>query len=107
MESIVKSGKVCLLDIDIKGFRDMMNNGLLVYNSIFVMPPSVEILRKRLEERGTDSKEAIDRRISNANKEIEMALGLGIFDVIVKNANKEEFLRLCNDKIITWYPFLK
>ena len=96
VEAIIKSG-----------FRDMRNNGLLVYNSMFVMPPSIEILRKRLEVRGTDTPEAIDKRISHANREIEMALSLGIFDVIVKNADREEFLKICTEKIYTWYPFLK
>lgn len=61
--------------------------------SIFIMPPSVEVLRERLEKRGTDSPEVIAGRLSKAEYEMSFA---SQFDVIVcnddyKRARKEMY----------------
>jgi guanylate kinase len=85
----------------------MVANGLHVYYSMFLMPPSLDVLRKRLEDRGTDKKDDIERRISAAQREIELALQLRIFHAIIKNDEKEEFLKTCSSQIEQWYPFLK
>jgi guanylate kinase len=63
-------GRNILLDIDVQGTRQILEN---YPNSvtIFIMPPSLEILRIRLESRATDSIEVIERRLKDAEKEIE------------------------------------
>ena len=55
--------------------------------SIFVEPPSVAELRRRLEERGTESPELIDARVAKAEQEIAYAPQ---FDVVILNDNLEE-----------------
>ena len=55
--------------------------------SIFVMPPSIEILRGRLIERGDVSKEEIDVRIKKAESELDYA---SKFDNIIINNDLEE-----------------
>jgi guanylate kinase len=66
----LSSGQDVLLDIDIQGTRQILKRypGSI---TIFIMPPSLETLRYRLETRGTDSPEVIDVRLKNA--QIEMA----------------------------------
>jgi guanylate kinase len=64
------SGRDILLDIDVQGTIKILER----YPdsiTIFIMPPSLETLGKRLELRGTDSKAEIARRLVNAEKEIE------------------------------------
>jgi guanylate kinase len=107
VQSIVRTGKICLLDIDIQGFRDVTVNGLKVYYSMFIMPKNIETLRARLEERGTDKKEAIDKRVATAQMEIEMALQLKIFHSIIINDKLDEFLTKSTKQIEQWYPILK
>jgi guanylate kinase len=65
-------GRNILLDIDVQGTRQILEN---YPNSvtIFIMPPSLEILRIRLEYRATDSIEVIERRLKDAEKEIEQS----------------------------------
>lgn len=66
----LKQGRDVLLDIDVQGTRQILKH----YPdsvTIFVMPPSLEMLRVRLESRGTDSQEAIERRLRDASKEME------------------------------------
>ena len=58
-----------LLDIDVQGTRRILRrypDGI----TIFIMPPSLEVLRCRLEARGTDSPEVIAVRLKNAQKEM-------------------------------------
>jgi len=61
-----------LLDIDIQGSRRVVEQvaGAI---SIFILPPSPEILRTRLVERRLDSPESIERRLASAKREIEEA----------------------------------
>ena len=72
-------GNDIILAIDIQGAesvrrlaeKDKMLRGALV--TIFLMPPSMEILEKRLKNRGTDSPEVIARRLAVAREEIKDA----------------------------------
>ena len=71
-----------ILDIDVQGaakvreyVRSLPNTDPMKigYVDIFIMPPSMEELRARLEGRGTDSQEVIEKRLANAGGEIERA----------------------------------
>ena len=66
---MMAQGQNVLLDIDTVGAINVMEN-TDDYVSIFILPPSYTELRKRLEGRGTDSAEVIDRRMNNARGEI-------------------------------------
>lgn len=71
-----------VLDIDVKGgvrVKEMFANRAL---SIFIMPPSVEALRQRLEGRATDSAEQIAQRVDKAEFEISFAPK---YDTVVVN----------------------
>lgn len=68
-----ENGTNVVLDIDVKGgvrVKEMYGDRA---KSIFIMPPSVEELRRRLESRATDSKEAIDQRVGKAEFELSYA----------------------------------
>ncbi len=69
LDKTLASGCDVLLDIDIQGamqITDRYPDSI----SIFIMPPSLDALRTRLESRGVDSKDVIVRRLVNAEKEI-------------------------------------
>jgi len=70
LERIWSEGKTPMLDIDVKGAihvqKQYPNNSL----SLFIVPPSVEELRKRLVLRGTETPETIEPRINKANYEL-------------------------------------
>jgi guanylate kinase len=86
-------GRNILLDIDVQGTRQILEN---YPNSvtIFIMPPSLEILRIRLESRATDSIEVIERRLKDAEKEIEQR---HIYRHIIVNDKLQETIdRLTN-----------
>ena len=80
-----KSGVDLVLDIDCQGARRLKEQiERCVY--IFILPPSMEELRRRLDSRSSDAREAIDRRIERAAGEIREARW---YDYIIINDNLE------------------
>ncbi len=73
MERIWTKGNVILFDVDVMGgirLKEIFGKDAM---SIFVMPPSIEELRRRLEGRGTDAPEVIEKRIAKASFELTKA----------------------------------
>jgi len=67
----MEKGRVPLLDVDVQGAESLRRSGFEgVY--IFVLPPTLEVLGRRLERRGTDRLEA-DKRLAEAAREMEEA----------------------------------
>lgn len=72
VEKAINEGKVCFLIIDVQGAQRIMSQRPDSI-SIFLLPPSLEILRSRLENRCTNDQDDINRRMAIAEKEIHMA----------------------------------
>ena len=70
LERIWVSGKVPVLDIDVKGAIHVQQQYPQHTFSVFVMPPGVAELRKRLESRGTETPESLETRINKAEYEL-------------------------------------
>jgi len=69
IEMNLAEGKDILLDIDVQGTARILKK----YHdsiTIFIMPPSLESLKQRLESRGTDTRESITKRLRDAAEEI-------------------------------------
>ena len=69
LNQVLSAGRDILLDIDIQGTRKIRQrypDGV----TIFIMPPSLETLKSRLQSRGTDSPEVIAVRLKNADEEM-------------------------------------
>lgn len=82
LERIWGNGNVIIFDVDVKGgvnIKERFGDSAL---SIFIAPPSVEVLRERLEIRGTDDKASIDRRVARAEMEMPYAKE---YDYVVVN----------------------
>jgi guanylate kinase len=66
----VSAGRDIILEVDVQGaasVRKLMPDSV----SIFILPPSFEILKRRLQARGTDSPEELDLRLRNAPEELK------------------------------------
>jgi len=90
IESACKDNKDAIINIDYQGavsFRNYFKSQLV---SIFLLPPSWEILEKRLRSRGSDSEEVIQRRLDFAREEISHH---GVFDYCLINDDLEHTLR--------------
>ncbi len=84
IERIWNKGHHVIFDVDVIGglnLKKFFNHKAL---AIFIMPPSVESLRERLERRGTESVEKINMRLQKAGKELSKS---SEFDAIILNNN--------------------
>ena len=82
-----EAGQNVVFDVDVKGGCNIKNYYGDRALSIFIMPPSVDELRRRLEGRNTDAPEVIDQRIARAEFEIGFA---DKFDKVIVNDNLEK-----------------
>ena len=78
-------GRDIILEVDVQGaasVRRLLPDAI----TIFILPPSLETLRKRLEARGTDSREELELRLRNAPDEL---INYKAFDFVIINENVE------------------
>ena len=85
VEAKLQNGMNVILDIEIQGARQVKKK-MPDAVAIFMMPPSLAELRRRLEGRGTESKETIEARIARAREEIREA---DFYDYLILNQNVE------------------
>ena len=83
VERIWAKGHTIIFDIDVQGGVNLKRIFGEQAFSIFIQAPSVEVLRERLNGRGTDTEEAIERRVAKAASEMEFAAGK--FDHVLIN----------------------
>jgi len=95
MEEALAAGRVFLLEIDVQGGTQLKALGLPgIY--VFVAPPDMDVLRERLVQRGTDTPEVVERRMTRAHEEMR---AVERYDHVVVNRELEsavaEVRRLC------------
>ena len=94
VDELLQKGYFVLFDVDVKGARSLKSafedDALVLY----LRPPSMEILKERLVERGTESTEDIEERLQRAQKEMQEAL---MFDATILNDDLEEAYREVRD----------
>ena len=82
MDRIWSQGKVPIFDVDVVGGLNLKRFFGSSALAIFIQPPSVEVLHQRLRNRGTETDESLQKRISKAEHELSFATS---FDTIVIN----------------------
>lgn len=120
MSRIHKEGKLCVLDIDSNGVRQVKEirrnrqkkpslraqsdeDGICKY--LFIAPPSYEDLERRLRGRGTETEQQIQTRLKNAAKEMDYGTADN-FDKVLVNENFEVMRQECIKTLNLWFPHL-
>ena len=93
VEDCLKEGKHLLFDLDVQGTDSMKAHFGELAKVVFISPPSVEELEKRLRHRGTENTQVINLRLMNAQKEL---LRKEDFDFLIYNDDIEKaYKKLC------------
>ncbi|HEY9113606.1 MAG TPA: guanylate kinase, partial [Bacteroidales bacterium] len=87
IERIWAEGKAVLFDVDVVGGANLKKIFGKKALAVFVRPPSLNILKERLQNRATDSEEAIKTRLSKAEYEMTFEKK---FDIVIVNDNLEK-----------------
>lgn len=86
IERIWGEGKTVIFDVDVVGGLNIKKQYPKECLSIFIMPPSIEVLRERLSGRGSESEESLEKRLGKAEEEIAQNQE---FDEIILNDDLE------------------
>lgn len=93
IRSGLKEGQDCLFDIDWQGTQQLIQKDKQDVVAVFILPPSIEELRRRLENRAQDSEAVIDARMERARAEISH---WDAYDYVVINDDVDAcFAKVC------------
>ena len=96
MERQLALGQNVIFDVDVKGGINIKRHYGERALSVFIQPPSIDELRRRLEKRATDAPEVIDERVRKAAYELTFAPE---FDYILINDDLEKAEEEILDKV--------
>ncbi len=89
IKSRLELSRHVIMDIDVQGASQISASDI-PYVKIFIIPPSMEVLKKRLIKRGTDSIEDIERRLDTAKIELDC---IPDYDYLVINDDLEDAIK--------------
>ena len=95
VEKAINDGKICFLIIDVQGAQSILKVRPDAV-SIFLLPPSLEVLEKRLVNRSTNDIEDVKNRMKIAQREIDMA---PLYKYMVVNDDLDECVKTINNII--------
>ena len=90
----LNESKLVIFDIDVQGFEQVINKLSAITTTVFITTPTINELEKRLYNRATDSKDVIEKRISNAKIEIDY---IDKYDYFIVNDD----LKIASDQLIS------
>ena len=92
VEEALSSGRLVLLEIDVNGGRQIAATFPDALG-VFILPPSLPELQRRLERRGRDEPDVIQRRLDEAQREMEFARSFDGYRCMVVNENLDQTVR--------------
>lgn len=87
VKEALKEGKLVIFDIDVQGHDAVQNRLGDITTSVFVTTPSLKELKRRLDGRGTDAREIIEKRIHMAKREVQR---ISEYDFLIINDDLDE-----------------
>jgi guanylate kinase len=97
LQEMTESGTDVLLDVDVQGARQIKQRFQdAIY--IYILPPSLQVLRTRLLQRAGDSPEEIERRLQQAREEV---WSYRDYDYVIKNEDVKQALKELEAVILT------
>ncbi|KAL0263490.1 guanylate kinase [Diplodia seriata] len=103
---LANEGRVCILDIELEGVKQvdrLSKEDKLPFarpKFLFLAPPSVEVLEQRLRGRGTDTEDAIQKRLDQARVEMEFAQTGAIHEKVVVNDELDKAYKEVRDFVV-------
>ena len=88
VKTVMDQGKICILDIDMQGVIQIKKTDMNPL-FVFIKPPSMDELERRLRGRQTETEDSLKRRLSVAAAELEYGETPGNFDLIIVNDDVE------------------
>jgi guanylate kinase len=99
VDRILSEGNVALFDIDVVGGLNIRKNYGRQLLDVFVMPPSVDELHKRLVARATEDEESLRKRLDKAEEEMHAAFQ---FNHVIVNIDLQKAIQEAEEKVLAF-----
>ena len=99
VDRILNEGNIALFDIDVVGGLNIRKNYGRQLLDVFVMPPSVDELHKRLVARATEDEESLRKRLDKAEEEMHAAFQ---FNHVIVNIDLQKAIQEAEDKVLAF-----
>lgn len=99
VKKVADEGKVAVLDVDMQGVKSVKKTDLNA-RSVFIRPPTLEVLEQRLRGRNTETEEAVMARLEIAKGELAFADEPGSHDFVIVNDDLEEAYKKLKDYVV-------
>ena len=100
LKRIWREGKTVIFDVDVVGGVNIKKQYSSECLSIFIMPPSLAVLEERLQKRGSESADSLQKRVTKAKGEIARS---GEFDKVILN---DDFVKACREAMEVIQKFI-
>ena len=100
LKRIWREGKTIIFDVDVVGRVNIKKQYSSECLSIFIMPPSLAVLEERLQKRGSESADSLQKRVTKAKGEIARS---GEFDKVILN---DDFVKACREAMEVIQKFI-
>ncbi len=87
VKEALKRGEIVIFDIDVQGHDAVQNRLADITTSVFITTPSLKELKRRLNARGTDAQEVIEKRIEMATREVQR---ISEYDYLIINDDLDQ-----------------
>lgn len=90
IKNVAEQERICILDIEMEGVKQVKRRADLNARFVFLAPPSMEELERRLRGRNTETEDSLQQRLAQARNEMEFSKTPGAHDRIVVNDDLEK-----------------
>ncbi|KAL2911642.1 hypothetical protein HK105_208906 [Polyrhizophydium stewartii] len=105
IEAVKASGRICVLDLEVRGVQSIKALGLGA-KFLFIQPPSIEALEKRLRGRNTETEESLAKRLKSAQESLDYAAQPGSYDKIIVNEDQDKAYAELEAFVLATWPSL-
>ncbi|CDJ37289.1 guanylate kinase, putative [Eimeria tenella] len=102
VQRIASLGQICLLEIDLVGVSIIRSRHFKGARFVFIEPPSLEELERRLRQRNTETPETLQRRLAHARDELQTATKMP-WDLKLLNDSEEKAWMELRDAVSKWF----
>ena len=106
VQSVAEAGRVCIMDIDLEGVRQVKRSELRPH-FVFISPPSMEVYEERLRARESETEDTIRQRLHAAEQEMSYAAVEGNFELVIVNEFLDETYDDLVEHLKKLYPNVK
>ncbi|KAK2760960.1 hypothetical protein FQN54_002202 [Arachnomyces sp. PD_36] len=99
VKDVAEKERICILDIEMEGVKQVKRTDLNA-RFLFLSPPSVEELERRLRGRGTETEDSLAKRLAQAKNELEYSKEPGAHDAIIVNEDLDKAYTELHDWVV-------